>query len=120
MPKRKGFTVAAPSKLTDAQWEQVEVWEREGRPRPETARLILENYGVSITRKALANRLGPRNPAFGRSTGTRVFKVYLTPEEMAELRGMAVGFGLRDGAPDGNVSSLLRGIAQGKYSVSQN
>jgi hypothetical protein len=110
--------LAAPSKLTDAQWAQVRAWENEGRPRPETARLILDHYGVSITREALSNRLGPRKPAFGRAEGTRIFKTYLTDEQIEELRSLARGFGLRDGSPDGNISSLLRGIADGKYAVS--
>jgi hypothetical protein len=111
--------MAAPSKLTPEQWEQVRAWEAEGRPRPETARLILEHYGVSITRKALANRLGKRSNELAPSEGTRVFKVYHTPGEMETIRELAAGFGLRDGAPGGNASGLLRGISKGEYRVTR-
>jgi hypothetical protein len=109
--------MAAPSKLTDEQWEQVRKWESEGRPRPETARLIQQHYGVSITRKALGNRLGRRNAVLGRDKDARIFKTYLTDEQIEALRSIACGFGLRDGAPEGNVSSLMRGIADKQYEV---
>ena len=111
--------MAPPSKLTPEQWAIVEKWERDRIPRPEQAERIQAQFGVTMTRANLARAHGRRDPVQPRSENTKVFKIYLSPEQMERVRAVAASHGFRDKVAinTGNASQMLRAIAEGDLSV---
>lgn len=113
-----------PGKLSSEQWDTIAQWDREENlSRAGLQRRIKAEFGVDITRSRIGQVLGRRMGADDAPTGTREYKFVLLPEHNERLRELAAEIGERQfgGSVDapGNISGMLRGIAEGEYAISR-